>query len=97
MASGNLSRIENAFAEAVLDSGLWSRALNTAETLNFRTTPPPLGSVGMPGALIPGMDGVVGPVGIVGATRRRALGANRAAVLICVRRRRHAVKSQTKL
>ena len=56
MASGDLSRIENAFAEAVLDSGLWSRALNTAETLNFRTTPLPLGSVGILGALIPGMD-----------------------------------------
>jgi hypothetical protein len=67
MASGNLSRIENAFTEAALDSGLWSRALNTAETLNFRTTPLPLGSVGILGALIPGMDGVVGPVEIVGA------------------------------
>jgi hypothetical protein len=28
MASGDLNRIEDAFAEAVLDSGLWSRAFN---------------------------------------------------------------------
>jgi hypothetical protein len=28
MASGDLNRIESAFAEAALDSGLWSRALN---------------------------------------------------------------------
>ena len=87
MASDDLSRIENAFAEAVLDSGLWSRALNSAGTVNFRTAPLRLERVGIPGALIRGMDGVVGLARIVGAAKRRALGANRAAVLICVRRR----------
>src|ERR1700756_837819 len=94
MASGDSSRIENAFAEAVLDSGSRSRALNTAETVNFRTTPLPFGSVGIPGALIPGMDGLVGlPLAPPGD----ALSAQiRAPVLICVRRRRHAVKFQTK-
>jgi|SRR6516165_3422160 len=54
MASGDLNRIESAFAEATLDSGLWRRALNTTETASFKTTPLPLGSLRIPGALVPG-------------------------------------------
>jgi hypothetical protein len=54
MASGDLNRIESAFAEAALDPGLWSRGLNTANTANFRTTPLALGSGRIPGALISG-------------------------------------------
>lgn len=74
MASGDLNRIESAFAEAALDSGLWSRALNITKTASFGTTLLPLGSVTIPGALIPGVDGVVGPGLWLGA-RRRALSA----------------------
>jgi len=40
MASGDLDRIESAFAEAVLDSGLWSRVLDLTEIGIFRTLPP---------------------------------------------------------
>src|ERR1700746_1378512 len=54
MVSGDLNRIECAFAEAALDSGLWRRALHTTETTRFKTTPLRLGSVRIPGALIPG-------------------------------------------
>jgi hypothetical protein len=54
MASGDLNRIESAFAEATLDSGLWSRALNPTEIGSFGTARLPLGGVTIPGALFPG-------------------------------------------
>src|ERR1700745_1881891 len=54
MVSGDLNRIECAFAEAALDSGLGRRALDTTRTTRFNTTPLRLGSVRIPGALIPG-------------------------------------------
>ena len=47
MASGDLGRIESAFAEAVLDSGLWSRALDLTEIGIFGTLPP-LGDTRIP-------------------------------------------------
>jgi hypothetical protein len=36
MASGDLNRIENAFAEAVIDCGLFSLALNLTKTFRDR-------------------------------------------------------------
>src|SRR5215472_6766911 len=54
MASGYLNRIESAFAEAALDSGLWGRALKIAETGSFGVTVLPLGGVAIPEAIFPG-------------------------------------------
>jgi hypothetical protein len=73
MASGDLNRIERAFAEAAADSGLWSRALNTTETNSFETTLPPLGGITIPGEQIMGVGCGIGPgrclVGIIGGAR----------------------------
>src|SRR5215467_10467613 len=82
MASGDLDRIESAFAEATLDSGLWSRALNLTEIGSFGTALLPLGGGRILKKKIPGVRGVVGSgrclVGIVGGASRRAAQRNRA-------------------
>ena len=82
MASGDLNRIESAFAEATLDSGLWSRALNLTEIGSFGTALLALGGANDSWSIISGVRGVVGPgrslVGIVGGASRRAAQRNRA-------------------
>jgi len=70
MASGDLNRIESAFAEATLDSGLWSRALNPTEIGSFGTARLPPRGRNDSWSIISGVGGVVGAgrclVGMVG-------------------------------
>jgi hypothetical protein len=58
MASGDLNRIEDAFAEAVLDSGLLSRAFNRRRKFSQSSLLPRAGTI--PGSLFPGYVAVVG-------------------------------------
>src|SRR5215831_6422355 len=103
MASGDLDRIESAFAEATLDSGLWSRALNLTEIGSFGTALLPLVGTTIPGALFPGCvvwsaraevwSGLwVAPVDALHSAIARGSLA-KACHLTCVCRRLHAVKN----
>ena len=82
MVSGDLNRIESAFAEATLDSGLWSRALNPTEIGSFGTARLALGGVTIPGDYFrSGWCGRSGPMsGRDGESRQASAQRNRAPV-----------------
>ena len=91
MASGDLDRIESALAEAALDSGLWSRALNLTalsptEIGSVETLPP--GDVRIPAQHPLRGEWPVGPSRFVGAARRDAAQRHRTSV----RLRDHAIR-----
>jgi hypothetical protein len=74
MVSGDLNRIESGFAAAALNCGLWSSALNLAETGRFGATLLPPGGVATPRALF---VGGVGWGGRPGPTSGRIVGGAR--------------------
>jgi len=104
MASGDLDRIESALAEAALDSGLWSRALDMTDIGIFGTLPP-LGDVRFPA------EHHLRTGGLVGSEAGRDLLAPPGDALFdaiagllarprqstCVRWRRHAAKKFAQL